>query len=265
MTAVPARVAGVPRDRRRVPAARTPWSWPRPSRPASTRLFRIGGAHAIAALAYGTAARAARGQDRRARATGTWPPRRRSSRADCPIDFEAGPTEIVWADDRRRPSGSPATSSRRPSTIPTRARSSSRRRRARPQAVAREVARLCPPTGPAAAALARNGAALVARSRERGDRARQPHRARTPGDRRRVTLAQRRAPAPSSSGRGRVPAAGDYATGSNHVLPTAGAARFRGGLSAADFVRVVSVQRVDARRAARRSADGRRHGRASRA
>ena len=26
-------------------------------------------------------------------------------------------------------------------------------------------------------------------------------------------------------------AAGDYATGSNHVLPTAGAARFRGGLS----------------------------------
>jgi histidinol dehydrogenase len=41
-------------------------------------------------------------------------------------------------------------------------------------------------------------------------------------------------------------AAGDYATGSNHVLPTAGAARFRGGLSAADFVRVMAVQRVTA-------------------
>src|SRR6185437_14590176 len=39
-------------------------------------------------------------------------------------------------------------------------------------------------------------------------------------------------------------AAGDYATGSNHVLPTAGAARCRGGLSAADFVRVMSVQRL---------------------
>jgi histidinol dehydrogenase len=39
-------------------------------------------------------------------------------------------------------------------------------------------------------------------------------------------------------------AAGDYATGSNHVLPTSGASRFRGGLSAADFVRVMSVQRV---------------------
>jgi histidinol dehydrogenase len=39
-------------------------------------------------------------------------------------------------------------------------------------------------------------------------------------------------------------AAGDYATGSNHVLPTAGASRFRGGLSASDFVRVMSVQRI---------------------
>lgn len=41
--------------------------------------------------------------------------------------------------------------------------------------------------------------------------------------------------------------AGDYAIGSNHVLPTAGAARFRGGLSAADFVKLVSVQRVSRR------------------
>jgi len=39
-------------------------------------------------------------------------------------------------------------------------------------------------------------------------------------------------------------AAGDYAIGSNHVLPTAGAARARGGLSAADFVRQITVQRV---------------------
>ena len=38
--------------------------------------------------------------------------------------------------------------------------------------------------------------------------------------------------------------AGDYAIGSNHVLPTAGAARVRGGLSAADFVRQITVQRL---------------------
>jgi histidinol dehydrogenase len=38
---------------------------------------------------------------------------------------------------------------------------------------------------------------------------------------------------------------GDYASGSNHVLPTAGWARRRGGLSAADFVKCVTVQQID--------------------
>jgi len=39
-------------------------------------------------------------------------------------------------------------------------------------------------------------------------------------------------------------AAGDYASGPNHVLPTSGAARLRGGLSVADFVKVISVQEL---------------------
>jgi histidinol dehydrogenase len=39
-------------------------------------------------------------------------------------------------------------------------------------------------------------------------------------------------------------AAGDYASGPNHVLPTAGSARTRGGLSAADFVKVISIQEL---------------------
>lgn len=39
-------------------------------------------------------------------------------------------------------------------------------------------------------------------------------------------------------------AAGDYASGPNHVLPTSGAARIRGGLSAADFVKIISVQQL---------------------
>jgi histidinol dehydrogenase len=42
-------------------------------------------------------------------------------------------------------------------------------------------------------------------------------------------------------------AAGDYAAGPNHVLPTSGVARLRGGLSAADYVKVISVQRLDPR------------------
>lgn len=42
-------------------------------------------------------------------------------------------------------------------------------------------------------------------------------------------------------------AAGDYAAGPNHVLPTSGVARLRGGLSAADYVKVIAIQQLDAR------------------
>lgn len=38
---------------------------------------------------------------------------------------------------------------------------------------------------------------------------------------------------------------GDYASGSNHVLPTAGWARARGGLTAADFVKCISLQTIN--------------------
>ncbi len=42
-------------------------------------------------------------------------------------------------------------------------------------------------------------------------------------------------------------AAGDYASGPNHVLPTSGVARLRGGLSVADYLKVISVQRLTPR------------------
>ncbi|MBV8553553.1 MAG: histidinol dehydrogenase [Acidobacteriaceae bacterium] len=38
--------------------------------------------------------------------------------------------------------------------------------------------------------------------------------------------------------------AGDYAVGPSHVLPTSGVARLRGGLSAADFVKVIAIQQL---------------------
>jgi histidinol dehydrogenase len=44
---------------------------------------------------------------------------------------------------------------------------------------------------------------------------------------------------------------GDYGVASNHVLPTAGTARFSSGLRAADFVKVSSVVEVSERAAAR--------------
>jgi histidinol dehydrogenase len=39
-------------------------------------------------------------------------------------------------------------------------------------------------------------------------------------------------------------AAGDYVSGPNHVLPTGGMARVRGGLSVVDFVRVIACQEI---------------------
>ncbi len=40
-------------------------------------------------------------------------------------------------------------------------------------------------------------------------------------------------------------AAGDYASGPNHVLPTGGQAGLRGGLSVSDYVKVISVQELN--------------------
>src|SRR5207244_3410347 len=101
MTAVPARVAGVreiivacPRPEPAVMAAAL--------EAGVTRLFRIGGAHAIAALAYGTA-RVPRvdkigGPGNRYVATA-----KAIVSRHCAIDFHAGPTEIVIVAGAGRP------------------------------------------------------------------------------------------------------------------------------------------------------------------
>jgi len=46
-------------------------------------------------------------------------------------------------------------------------------------------------------------------------------------------------------------AAGDYASGTNHILPTSGVARLRGGLSVTDFVKYISVQQISRKGLAR--------------
>ena len=106
MTAIPARVAGV-----REVVARRPR--PHPAVLAAAleagvdRFFQIGGAHAVAALAYGT--RTVPRVDKIVGPGNHWVSAAKAlvSR-DCAIDFYAGPTEIL---DRRRsavrPTGSP--------------------------------------------------------------------------------------------------------------------------------------------------------------
>ena len=60
-------------------------------------------------------------------------------------------------------------------------------------------------------------------------------------------------------------AAGDYASGPNHVLPTSGAARLRGGLSVTDYLKVISVQELSAAGAAQAGARRSRRWRAPKA
>jgi histidinol dehydrogenase len=114
-------------------------------------------------------------------------------------------------------------------------------------AVSCEVARQMPATGPAREAIRRNGAIVITGSRRES-----------------IDLVNRLAPehlvceravdvrrfmtaGTIFVGRWSAQASGDYATGSNHVLPTGGAGRFRGGLTTADFVRIFTVQTLTRR------------------
>jgi histidinol dehydrogenase len=242
MTAVPAQVAGVREIIATCPGVDAVVA-AAALEAGVTRLFRAGGAHAIAALAYGT-----RRVPRVDKIVGPGNRYVAAAKAlvapDCPIDFEAGPTELVWVTDGARPewvawdliAQAEHDPDARAFLVTT-----SRREAA---AVRDAVARLVPAGGAAAMALARNGAALVAGSRREAldlvNRIAPEHLA-TDDE---WLVAQRPIAGTVFVGAYAPTAAGDYATGSNHVLPTAGAARFRGGLSAADFVRVVAVQRL---------------------
>ena len=244
MTAVPARVAGVKEIVVTCPS-------PAPAVMAAaieagvTEMYAVGGAQAIGALAYGTETIAR--VDKIVGPGNAWVAAAKAlvSR-DCPIDLHAGPSEIVVCSDRGNPEWIAADliaqaehdPAARAILVTTRARLADE--------VSAEVARQMPASGPAAASIAANGALIVARTRREA-----------------VAIVNRLAPehlvidsdddpkryvaaGTIFVGDFSVQAAGDYCTGSNHVLPTGGAARFRGGLSASDFVRVFSVQTMTA-------------------
>jgi histidinol dehydrogenase len=249
MTAVPARVAGVPEVIVVCPRPE-PVVMAAALEAGVTRLFRLGGAHAIAALAYGTAT-----VPRVNKIVGPGNRYVTAAKAlvsaDCAIDFHAGPTEIVVIAGSGRADWIAADLIAQAEHDPD-ARSIlvtwSRRLATR---VAREVARQAAGLDIAKRSLRTHGLAVVTRTAEEA-----------------VAVANwiapehlvvdREALSRTSLVAGAVfvgpftaQAAGDYATGSNHVLPTGGAARFRGGLSAADFVRVMALQRVSRRGLAR--------------
>jgi histidinol dehydrogenase len=244
MTAVPAQVAKVPRIIAVCPG-------PNNELLAAanflglTEVARIGGAHAIAAMAYGT----------------TCIPRvekifgpgnkyvtaaKQLVSADCAIDLPAGPTEAIVLAERGNARWIAADLLAQAEHAPDAASFFVTTSSALAREVQREVK--CQlgelPLGLGNISTALAGGILVANSFEHAcDFVNRfaPEHLSLPGSSTKL-LQQIRSSGTIFLGPWAAQPLGDYVSGSNHVLPTAGWARRRGGLSAADFVKCISVQ-----------------------
>jgi histidinol dehydrogenase len=240
MTVIPAQVAGVERI-----AVVSPKPAPETLAAAHllgiTEFYRLGGAHAIAALAYGTAS-----LPRVDKIVGPGnlyvTAAKRLVAFDCAIDMLAGPTEIVVTSERGDVAAIAADlvaqAEHDPEAlaifISTRADLAKEviaetKLRSRNNPVARQ-------------ALDRNGLVIIASNVEEA---------------RAITnrLAPEHLTVDAAKdfewvqnagsvfvGRWSAQPMGDYISGPNHTLPTGGMARVRGGLSVNDFVKLITVQ-----------------------
>jgi histidinol dehydrogenase len=208
-----------------------------------SRLFRIGGAQAIAALAYGT--------DSVPRVDKIVGPGNRYVAAakaliasDCGIDFYAGPTEIVIVATKGPAEWIAADLIAQAEHDPDARAVLITTSRTLANEVGAAVDRAMPPTGPAAESIRAHGGIIVAGSKSEAISLANAAAAEHLVVDDEGIAAKIRCTGSLFVGAWSAQVAGDYALGSNHVLPTAGAARVRGGLSAADFVRQITVQRV---------------------
>ncbi len=248
MTVIPAQVAGV----RTICAAS-----PKPSDVILgtaallkvDHLYQVGGAHAIAAFAYGT--RTIPKADRIVGPGSIWvAAAKKIVSGDTGIDFVAGPTEILIIASQGTPKWIAADMLAQAEHDTDASAILLTTSQLLAEAVAKEIAlqlETLPTAGVARKAIENNSAIVIVRSAEEA-----------------VELSNRFAPEHLSiDDRKLIPgirhagsifvgefspeAAGDYASGPNHVLPTSGVARLRGGLSAADYVKVISVQQLSRR------------------
>jgi histidinol dehydrogenase len=211
-----------------------------------SRLFRIGGAQAIAALAYGTQSipRVDKivGPGNRYVAAA-----KAAVAADCGIDFYAGPTEIVIVAAKGQPEWIAADLIAQAEHDPDARAVLITPSRSLASQVAGVVERTMPSSGPAAESIRNHGCIIVTKSIKEAmalaNSAAAEHLV-VDDD---ALASQVRSAGSLFVGDWSAQVAGDYAIGSNHVLPTAGAARVRGGLSAADFVKQITVQRLSRR------------------
>src|SRR5664279_4428075 len=245
MTVIPAQVAGV-----ETICAATPRPVAEVFGTASLlkvdRVFLMGGAHAIAAFAFGT-----RTVPRADRIVGPGniyvAAAKKLLAGEVGIDFVAGPTEIlIIASDGDASHLAAHMLAQAEHDVDASAILLTTSKRLA-LAVASELERqlrTLPTAAVAAKAIARNSAIILIRSVEEA-----------------LEISNRFAPEhlsiPDASllpgvlhagsvfvGPYSPEAAGDYASGPNHVLPTSGAARQRGGLSVTDYLKVISVQEL---------------------
>lgn len=241
MTVIPAQVAGVGQIRVASP------------RPAQATLaaaaflgvrefYRVGGAQAVAALAYGT--------EEIPRVDKIVGPGNRYVTVakklvafDCAIEFLAGPTEAVIISADGDPAYIASDLIAQAEHDPDALCIFITTLRALAKKVQNEVQKRARLNPIAAQSLSRRGAILLVASLEQA-----------------VEISNRIAPehltipaalTPKVQHAGAIfldeftpQAAGDYISGPNHVLPTGGMARVRGGLSALDFVRVIACQQI---------------------
>lgn len=241
MTVIPAQVAGV--EEIRVVS-------PRPVRETLATAFflgvrefyRVGGAQAVAALAYGT-----KSVPRVDKIVGPGnlfvTAAKKQVAFDCGIDFLAGPTEAVIVSERGNPQFIAADLVAQAEHDPDALAVFITSCRELAQAVRQAVKAASAKNETARSSLRSDGAVLVAQTHDQAlefaNRIAAEH----------ITVDEEDLENINNAGSifigGYSPqAAGDYASGPNHVLPTGGAARFRGGLGVQDFVKTISVQHL---------------------
>jgi histidinol dehydrogenase len=247
MTVIPALVAGVPNVCVTSPRF-VPEIFGTAALLKTPHVFQIGGAHAIAAFAYGT-----KTVPRADRIVGPGniyvAAAKKLLAGEVGIDFIAGPTEILMIAEDGNPAWIAADmlaqAEHDTDASAVLLTTSKQLALAVQSEIERQLAVL--PTAPTARkAINKNSAIILVRSIDEA-----------------VEISNRFAPEHLSIPDAKLvkgirhagsifigpfspEAAGDYASGPNHVLPTSGAARLRGGLSAMDYVKIISTQELNA-------------------
>ena len=245
MTVIPAQVAGVANICVACPR-RVPEILGTAQLLGVRRVFQMGGAQAIAAFAYGT-----RTVPRADRIVGPGniyvAAAKKLLAGEVGIDFVAGPTEILIisadGDPPHLAADMLAQAEHDVDAAAILVTTSKRLANAVAKEIERQLADL-PTAAVARKAIQRNSAIILVRSLEEAIELSNrfaPEHLSIPDDR---LLARVRHAGSIFIGPFSTEAAGDYASGPNHVLPTSGVARLRGGLSVADYLKVISVQHL---------------------